>query len=122
MNLDTYLNFVPTAITDQHALSSSQISATLFTDPDLLALYQDALAQGFKAGDFSDLVNTAGKLTVLYDPLTTGPGPDFMRQPFNYGGKINNIDPARISPLMKCDWYSTRSMMPVYFTFCASGT
>ena len=54
-----------------------------------------------RAGDFSDLVNTAGKMTVLYDPLTTGPGPDFLRQPFNYGGKLNNIDPARISPFMK---------------------
>lgn len=48
VNLDTYWNYVPTTITDQHTLSSSQISATLFTDPELLGLYQDALAQGFK--------------------------------------------------------------------------
>ncbi len=52
-------------------------------------------------GDFSDLVDTAGKMTVLYDPLTTGPGPNYLRQPFSYGGKINNIDPSRLSPFMK---------------------
>ncbi len=52
-------------------------------------------------GDFSDLVDTAGKMTVIYDPLTTGPGPNYLRQPFSYGGKINNIDPSRISPFMK---------------------
>ena len=54
-----------------------------------------------RAGDFSDLVDTAGKLTVIYDPLTSGPGPNYLRQPFNYGGKINNIDPSRLSPFMK---------------------
>ena len=54
-----------------------------------------------RSGDFSDLVDTAGKMTVIYDPLTTGPGPNYLRQPFNYGGKINNIDPSRLSPFMK---------------------
>jgi len=54
-----------------------------------------------RAGDFSDLVDAAGKLTVIYDPLSTGPGPDYLRQPFSYGGKLNHIDPARISPFMK---------------------
>ncbi|MDP3000670.1 MAG: TonB-dependent receptor [Bryobacterales bacterium] len=54
-----------------------------------------------RRGDFSDLVDTAGKMTVIYDPLTSGPGPLYLRQPFNYGGKINNIDPSRLSPFMK---------------------
>jgi hypothetical protein len=38
---------------------------------------------------------------TIYDPLTTGPAPNYTRQPFNYGGKINNIDPSRISPFAK---------------------
>lgn len=54
-----------------------------------------------RAGDFSDLVDTAGRMTVIYDPLTTGPGPLYLRQPFAYGGKANAIDPSRISPFMK---------------------
>ena len=54
-----------------------------------------------KNGDFSGLIDSAGTLSTIYDPLTTGPGPNFLRQPFNYGGKLNNIDPARISPFMK---------------------
>ena len=53
-------------------------------------------------GDFSGLVNSAGTLSVIYDPLTTqGAADNYARLPFNYNGKINNIDPARISPLMK---------------------
>lgn len=52
-------------------------------------------------GDFSDLVDTSGRTTIIYDPLITGPGPLYLRQPFNYGGKIDNIDPSRISPFMK---------------------
>jgi len=53
-------------------------------------------------GDFSGLVNSAGTLSVIYDPLSTGSAETgYVRAPFNYNGKVNNIDPARISPLMK---------------------
>jgi len=55
-----------------------------------------------RSGDFSGLVNSAGTLSVLYDPLTTqSAANNYARTPFNYNGKVNNIDPARISPLMK---------------------
>ena len=56
--------------------------------------------QAMRNGDFSGLVNSAGTLSRIYDPLTTDPV-TLQRQPFNYGGKLNNIDPSRISPLMK---------------------
>ena len=46
-----------------------------------------------KAGDFSDFVDGSGKLIPIYDP-TTG-------QQFQYNGRLNVIDPARISPLAK---------------------
>ena len=53
-------------------------------------------------GDFSGLVNSAGTLSVIYDPLTTqSAANNYIREPFTYNGKLNNIDPARISPLMK---------------------
>jgi hypothetical protein len=55
--------------------------------------------EAMRNGDFSGLVNASGTLSTIYDPLTTAA--NFSRQPFNYGGKVNNIDPARISPLMK---------------------
>jgi hypothetical protein len=55
-----------------------------------------------KNGDFSNLVSTAGTLQVIYDPLTTeSAANNYARTPFNYNGKINNIDPSRISPLTK---------------------
>src|SRR5271157_1167070 len=55
-----------------------------------------------KNGDFSNLVSSAGTLSVIYDPLTTqSAANNYIREPFNYNGKLNNIDPARISPLMK---------------------
>ena len=56
--------------------------------------------QAMRNGDFSGLVDSLGRLSVLYDPLTTDPK-TWSRQPFSYGGKINNIDPNRISPLAK---------------------
>lgn len=49
-------------------------------------------------GDFSGLLDNQGRLNVLYDPLTTG-GQGWNRQPFSYGGKVNQIDPKRMSPL-----------------------
>src|ERR1051326_3970935 len=57
--------------------------------------------EAMRNGDFSGLIDSAGTFQTIYDPLTTGPAPAYTRQPFNYGGKINNIDPSRISPLAK---------------------
>lgn len=57
--------------------------------------------EAMRNGDFSGLVSSSGTLSRIFDPLTTGAGPTYLRQPFNYGGKLNAIDPARISPLMK---------------------
>jgi hypothetical protein len=51
-------------------------------------------------GDFSGLVDSAGTFTTIYDPLTTDTRTG-ARQPFNYGGKLNAIDPSRISPFAK---------------------
>ena len=51
-------------------------------------------------GDFSGLLDSQGRLTTIYDPLTTDTK-TYTRQPFAYGGKINNIDPSRISPVAK---------------------
>jgi len=55
--------------------------------------------EAMRKGDFSGLVDSVGRRTTLYDPWTTGA--DWNRQPFNYGGKINNIDPNRMSPMAK---------------------
>jgi len=52
-------------------------------------------------GDFSGLVDSAGTFQTIYDPLTSGPAPTYTRQPFMYNGKLNQIDPSRISPLAK---------------------
>jgi len=57
--------------------------------------------EAMRAGDFSGLVDTSGTFQTIYDPLTTGPAPNYLRQPFNYGGKLNAIDPSRISPFAK---------------------
>ena len=57
--------------------------------------------QAMRNGDFSGLVDGSGTFQTVYDPLTTGPAPNYLRQPFNYGGKLNAIDPSRISPFMK---------------------
>lgn len=51
-------------------------------------------------GDFSNLKDSQGRLYTLYNPWTTDPK-TFQRQPFNYGGKLNVIDPARLSPVYK---------------------
>ncbi|MBI4904976.1 MAG: carboxypeptidase regulatory-like domain-containing protein [Acidobacteria bacterium] len=53
-----------------------------------------------RAGDFSGLVDASGRRTTIYDPWTTVTATR-VRQPFNYGGTVNNIDPARMSPLFK---------------------
>jgi len=51
-------------------------------------------------GDFSGLLDSQGRLSVIYDPLTTNTQ-TWTRQPFSYGGKVNAIDPKRISPVAK---------------------
>jgi len=51
-------------------------------------------------GDFSGLKDSQGRLQTLYDPNTTDPV-TYARQPFSYGGKLNAIDPSRISPVAK---------------------
>ncbi len=53
-----------------------------------------------RAGDFSGLKDIQGRLLTLYDPQTTDTT-TWARQPFSYGGTLNRIDPARISPLAK---------------------
>ncbi len=56
--------------------------------------------EAMRNGDFSGLVDSQGRLQVLYDPLTTDPK-TYARQPFSYGGKLNVIPPDRISPTAK---------------------
>jgi hypothetical protein len=51
-------------------------------------------------GDFSGLHDSQGRLTTIYDPLTTNTT-TWTRQPFDFGGQLNHIDPSRISPLAK---------------------
>ncbi|MEK7405243.1 MAG: carboxypeptidase-like regulatory domain-containing protein [Acidobacteriota bacterium] len=59
-------------------------------------------------GDFSGLVDSAGRFTAIFDPWTTDPT-TFQRQPFWYGGKLNAIDPSRVSPL----WKSLMNLTPM---------
>jgi hypothetical protein len=65
-------------------------SSRLFTVPT------DAM----RNGDFSDLRDAQGRLITIYDPNTTD-SQTWSRQQFNFGGRANAIDPARISPLAK---------------------
>ncbi len=65
--------------------------------------------EAMRRGDFSGLVDANGRFSTIYDPWTTGSAESkYSRQPFNYGGKINSIDPARISPL----WSSLMALTP----------
>jgi hypothetical protein len=58
-------------------------------------------------GDFSNLRDSQGRLIALYDPLTTN-SQTYARQPFNYGGRLNVIDPARLNPVAKFMFGVTR--------------
>ena len=51
-------------------------------------------------GDFSELKDAQNRLYSLYDPWTTDPA-NYARQPFAYGGRLNVIDPSRLSPVYK---------------------
>ena len=53
-----------------------------------------------RKGDFSGLIDSQGRLLTLYDPWSTDTKTG-IRTPFAYGGKLNVIDPARISPTAK---------------------
>lgn len=58
-------------------------------------------------GDFSNLRAAQRRLIPIYDPLTTDPV-TLQRQQFSYQGRLNVIDPARISPAAKYMFSQTR--------------
>jgi hypothetical protein len=53
-----------------------------------------------RAGDFSGLTDSNRVPQSIYNPYTTS-STDYSRQQFNYGGKLNAIDPNLASPLWK---------------------
>ena len=65
-------------------VSASTASTTMPTD-------------AMRNGDYSGLVDSLGRLTVIYDPLSTGAGPTWTRTPF----PNNTIPSARESPNAK---------------------
>ncbi len=56
--------------------------------------------EAMRKGDFSALMDAQGRRITLYDPWTTDTR-TWTRQPFSYGGRLNVIDPARLSPVAK---------------------
>lgn len=56
--------------------------------------------EAMRSGDFSNLRDSQGRLFVLYDPWTTDTS-TWSRQPFAYGGRLNVIDPKRLSPVAR---------------------
>ncbi len=66
--------------------------------------------QAMRDGDFSGLLDSQGRLSTIYDPSTTDA--NWKRQPFNYGGQVNHIDSARISPLAQ--WVFKTIPLPTY--------
>jgi hypothetical protein len=55
--------------------------------------------EAMRNGDFTNLIDSAGRRITLYDPLTTTA--TWSRQPLTYQGITNRIDPNRISKLAK---------------------
>ncbi len=53
--------------------------------------------QAMRQGDFSGLVDSAGRKITLYDPGSVGPGPTYNKTPF----ENNQIPISRLSPLAK---------------------
>ena len=51
-------------------------------------------------GDFSGAIDSLGRRLTVYDPWSTDTTTR-ARQPFAYGGKVNVIDPSRLSPFAK---------------------
>ena len=66
-----------------------QASASTFST----SMQTDAMRQG----DYSGLVDSLGRPTTIYDPLSTGPGPTWGREPFPH----NTIPVNRESPNAK---------------------
>ncbi|MBI4873307.1 MAG: carboxypeptidase regulatory-like domain-containing protein [Acidobacteria bacterium] len=60
-----------------------------------------------RAGDFSGLVDSSGRRITIHDPWTTN-STTYARQPWSHGGKLNAIDPTRVSPL----WKSLMNLTP----------
>ena len=70
-------------------------------------------------GDFSGLLDSQNRLQVLYDPLSTGPAPNYQRVPFNgnlipinresptakYLYSITPLPNNGINPLLDFNWY-----------------
>jgi len=56
--------------------------------------------EAMRRGDFRGLVDSQGRQFRIFDPWSTNTT-TWERQPFNYGGQLNVIDPNRISPLAK---------------------
>jgi hypothetical protein len=56
--------------------------------------------QKMRDGDFSELVDTQGRVTTIYDPWSTNTQ-TWSRTPLTYGGQFNRIDPKRQSPMSK---------------------
>lgn len=56
--------------------------------------------EAMRAGDFSGLVDANNRQLAIYDPWSTN-ATTFARQRYNFGGRANVIDPARMSPLWK---------------------
>ena len=66
-----------------------------------------ATTQGFalpttamRNGDFTGLLDSQNRLLRVYDPWTTDPN-TWTRDQLSYNGRLNVIDPARLSPLTK---------------------
>lgn len=54
--------------------------------------------EAMRRGDFSSLADAQGRRINLYDPWSTNTV-TWSRQPFSHGGRLNVIDPARLSPV-----------------------
>src|SRR5215831_8358912 len=57
-------------------------------------------------GDFSDLRDSQNRLITLYDPFSTNPQ-TYERTPLTYNGRLNVIDPSKITSLAKFLFNST---------------
>ena len=53
--------------------------------------------EAMRRGDFSGLIDSAGRRITLYDPWSVGPGPTYSKTPF----QNNQIPISRLSPLAK---------------------
>jgi hypothetical protein len=56
--------------------------------------------EAMRNGDFSELKDIQGRLMALYDPFSTDTV-TYARTPLTYNGRINVIDPGRITKLAK---------------------